>query len=262
MKKMGRMMALVALALAVPVAAHAVVLDFATSTNGDTPDTTSGSFGVALFEWVDAQATGTGTINTFVQIQAQGNNAFEEGYNTTENNVFDNGSSDQFNRALLLSEIPIVNIGGVDYRQFLLDINEPSGQDAELLSLMDIQVLQSNTANPNVETFDSGVLAIPSHIFVYRLDDGVDNTIELNAALNPGSGGGDMLMYIPDSQFDPNTLYVYLYSAFGDPNPSDAGFEEWAVLSQGGEVIPEPASLSLFGLGLVALVTQRLRKRS
>lgn len=262
-RPMGRILATVAVALAASVAAQAAVLDLATSADGITPDTTSGNFGIALFEWTNIQTTGTGAIDVFAQIQAQGNNDTQEGYNTTENNVFDNGAPDEFNHALALSDIPIVSIGGVDYRQFLLDINEPSGRDSELLSLNEIQVLQSDTANPSTTTFDLGVLDIPGHTFVYRLDDSEDNTIELNAALNNGSGSGDMFMYIPDSAFVPELEFVYLYSSFGDPNSADAGFEEWAVLrgDDGNGVVPEPTSLSLIGIGLVALAGRRLRKR-
>jgi hypothetical protein len=250
------------LALMPLVGANAAVLDLATSTDGVTPDTVEGFIGSTLFRWTDFQATGTGLIQTFVQIQAQGNNTTQQGYNTTVNNVFDNGSSDQFNHELLLSDIPIVNIGGVDYREFLLDINEPSAQDSPLLSVNDIQVLQSDTPNASVTTFSGGVLEIPSHAFVYRLDDGVDNTIELNAALNSGSGAGDMFMYVRDDLFAPDLLYVYLYSSFGDPNGANGGFEEWSVRQAGQTVIPEPTTLSLLGLGLGTLALRKLRKRA
>lgn len=261
-KKAVILLAGIAIAVVMPVAAHAVILDLATSSDNVTPDTTSGTIGGAIFEWTTAQPTGTGVIDSFVRIQAQGNDTTEQGYNTTENNVFDTGSTDTFNHELLLTDIPIVNIGGVDYRQFLLDINEPLGDDGELLSLNEIQVLQSDTPNTNVTTFSGGVLEIPAHAFVYRLDDGVDNTVELNAALGSGSGSGDMFFYVRDDLFSPDFDYVYLYSAFGTPNTSRGGFEEWAVIRGGEEVIPEPASLSLLGLGLAAMVGQRLRKRA
>ena len=53
-----------------------------------------------------------------------------------------------------------------------------------------------------------------------------------------------------------------LYSAFGNPNPSNDGFEEWAVRTGSQPVIPEPASLSLLGLGLAGMAARKLRKRS
>ena len=59
-----------------------------------------------------------------------------------------------------------MNIGGVDYREFLLDINQSSGQDKPLLSLDEIQVWQSNTPNTNVETFTAGDLDIPGGLLV------------------------------------------------------------------------------------------------
>lgn len=248
-----------AVALLASATAHAVVVDLATSTDGNTPDTLSGNIGQGLFVWTDAQPTGTGFIDSFVQVQAQGNATTELGYNTTVNNVFDNGSTDQFNHELLVSDVPIVNIDGVDYRQFLLDINESLGQDGEFISLDDVQLFLSNTPNQSVETFTGGVLDLQDATLIYQF--GADDRVELNAALNSGSGSGDMFMYIPDSLFVGGLQFVYLHSSFGDPNGVDAGFEEWAVVRRDGDVIPEPASLSLLGLGLAVMSVQQIRRR-
>jgi hypothetical protein len=56
--------------------------------------------------------------------------------------------------------------------------------------------------------------------------------------LNPGSGGGDVTVLIPDAAFAGKTGYLYLYSKFGGAWGANAGFEEWAVRK--GAACPEP----------------------
>src|SRR4030095_2299251 len=68
--------------------------------------TTAGSsctVNVAIFQQIDPQSTGTGVINSFVEIG--GNTDTVSAYNTTANMTLDNDSSDQFNHALLKTEL-------------------------------------------------------------------------------------------------------------------------------------------------------------
>ena len=137
-------------------------------------------------------------------------------------------------------------IGG-SYR-FVLDINEPGGRKQSLLSLDALQIYISGTASQNTTVLgDLGTL-------IYDLDAGEDSVVLLDYANAPGSGVSDMLMTLPSSFFAGVSAsdYVILYSAFGDADNSQDGFEEWAHV-----VVPEPGTGLLLGLSLLGLAWRR-----
>ena len=189
----------------------------------------SGSIDGAIFRQFDAQPTGTGFIDSFVRLQAKGAGAqVEQGFNTDARPLqFDENKSPQFTRSLKLSDVPEVDIGGILYREFLLDINQKSSQP--FLSLDALRIYVGSAGNlTGLDPSPGGELA--GLTAVYDLDTGGDHWVKLDARLSHGSGSGDMLLYVPSSYFgsDPNA-YVYLYSRFGDHFMANAGFEEWAV---------------------------------
>jgi len=224
-------------------------------------DTASANVNGAIFATTNQQPTGTGVIDPFLTIQRTGS---EQGYNTDGTFQFDEKRT-SYTNALPLNSLQAVTINGVQYYQFLLDINETKTDTGRLLSLNDVQLYLGSTPNPTGYT-GSG-FATPSTL-VYDLDANGNNTIELDYSLNSGSGSGDMYMYVQKSLFDAAAGstgygYVYLYSAFGDPNGSDAGFEEWAA-TKGTNTpsgVPAPPGLVLAGMGFGCLLLGRLRTR-
>lgn len=210
----------------------------------------TGTDGTAIFQQTAPQPTGTGVIDSFVRIEATGNADTEQGYNTDFRPVQFDEKTDIHTRSLLLSDVPIVNVGGVDYRQFLLDINEPQGQNQSTLSMDDLELFLGNAGDlHNFPTFDGNATKI------YSLG---DNVVLLDAAINPGSGIGDMFALIPDSLFTGPNQFVYLYSHFGTTAAAGGGFEEWSVIGPSAPIpLPPAAYTALITLGGLALVGAR-----
>lgn len=224
----------------------------------------------AIYRDVTTSPTGSGVIHPFVRIST--NDDVEAGYNTDSRVNFSNpvgtapflaqtNSSPTFTRDLLLTAVPIVTIGGVQYREFLLDINQTSNNP--LLSLDNVKIFLSNTAAAQATT-DPALAAGGAGLgtLIYSLD-GATNTngILLNYSLNSGSGQGDMFLDVPNSLFVAGFTNVYFWSQFGGEtsglsgNPcggtpsactNNDGFEEWAV-----SPVPEPGTMILGGTGLI-----------
>jgi hypothetical protein len=209
--------------------------------------TTRGSAGMingAIFSQFDAQPTGTGVIDSFVRLQTPNAKAtVEQGYNTDGRPLqFDENKSPQFTRSLTLGEVPLVNFGGVLYREFLLDINLKSSQP--YLSLDELRLYVGDA--PNLTGYDPATGKLAGLSPIYDMDaGGVDNWVKLDYRLNSGSGAGDMLLYIPDQLFGSSgsAANIYLYSKFGVNFAGNSGFEEWAA----GKSLLTPANGGISG---------------
>ena len=212
--------------------------------------TTSGSQGTingAIFQQINPDnSAGTGTFESFVRIQKNGD---EKGYNTTGATEFDTKTG-TWTHALLLNNIPVVNIGGIAYREFCLDINQGN---PKTLSLDELKIHIASTGN--LTSYNTNAAFGTA---IYNIDAAGDNYVKMDAGLNSsGSGAGDIVVLVPSSLFGTDdTKFVYLYSKMGVAFSADDGFEEWGV-GRGGAIIPEPATMALLGLGAFGLLIKR-----
>jgi len=168
-----RRLVLTALVLLLPaVSVHAAILDLTT-------EGSSGTINGSIFEQFMGTPAGTGVIDTFIRIQGFG---VQQGYNSDGRPVqYNEDTSAQWNHSLLLNmdNVPIVTKGSVDYRAFLLDINQ-DGQPT--LSLDKIEVYLEATGD---------LLGHPGNFStpIYDLDAGEDSWIMLDS--------GYQIVYLP-----------------------------------------------------------------
>jgi hypothetical protein len=244
------------LAFAASTAQAATILDLTTA--GSNGSVTANDF----FTTSDNQATGSGVIDSFVRISDNG--SIVAGYNTSARPVeFQENTSPTFTHDLPLSIVPVVNIGGTNYREFLLDINQTKPDS--ILNLIELQIFVGNTANLTGASVDgtTGTVTFAGTSLIYDMDAGLggDYSVKLDYNLNSGSGSGDLFVYIKDSLFVGGS-FVTLYSKF---EPNNDGFEEWAVRTTDpiSPEVPEPTSIVAWlvctsGLGLV--IRSRMKK--
>ncbi len=202
----------------------------------------TGTINGALFEEIDpSYPAGSGVIDSFVRIQQTGSAGPEQGYNTDARPVqFDEKTDSVHTHTIRLADLQPVTIGGVEYYQFLLDINEPNGGTKSLLSLTQLQVFASSQGDLGASgklydsiSHDFGALATK----LYDMNAGGAGRVLLDDT-NAGSGRADMVFSVPVSAFaglDPATTSIYLFSHFGDVIGGESGyqdqggFEEWAA---------------------------------
>jgi hypothetical protein len=227
--------------------------------------TCSVAFGATSAVYTNVLPTGTFYVDPFLQMKTSGGATTEQGYNTTGTLQF---QSQGDTGALQLSAVPVVTIGGVQYREFLLAVNEPGG--SPLISLDQLQIFLGSTSS--LTNYSTSTRTLSGLTAIYDLDSGGDSYIKLNYSLGATSGPGAMIAYVPNSLFtqSSSTQYVYLYSQFGVQSGAGGGLEEWWVrtpstsaLQVTRNVTPEPGTLVLLGSALsLAGVQLRRRRRS
>ena len=202
----------------------------------------------AIVQQTDAQPTGTGVIQSFVRVQGAANGGgSEQGYNTDARPLqFNENKSPVFTRSLQVGDVPVITVGGVAYREFLLDVNQKAS--ASKISLDEVRVY--TCGQPKLTEYNAITKTLAGMATRFDLDANGDVAVILDARLNSGSGSGDMFLLVPNTAFAGTapTDYIYLYSKFGVQAGATAngGFEEWAVReTDGGTTTPEgTASIS------------------
>src|SRR5207244_1071596 len=235
-----------AAALLTATGARATVVDLINGNSG----TITNSYGSAIFEFTQPQPTGTGYIKPFLRVQ---NDPSEQGYNTSGGTPFDDKAG-PWTHDLTFADLvtTAVTINGQNYFKLLLDINEPGGAKSNI-SLDQLQFYTSTQGG--LTTTNISLLGTLRYSF------SAGDQVLMDASRNNGSGSGDMFAYIPVSAFAgaKSTDFVYMYCAFGNSDPSQGGFEEWALV-----VNPIPEASTFFPIiGLLAAVfsTQFVRRR-
>lgn len=253
-RKMARCTSMLAAALALWATqpATAAVVDLTPGPGS------SGVINGAIFSFDEIQPSGTGVFQPFVRIQANGT---EQGYNTSGSPLpFDEKNPVNFTHDVQLIDLGVVTVSGAEYFLFRLDVNETNGGGHEYLSLDALKIYTSPIGSQTTTDIDS--------LGVLRYDMGPGSVLLMDYSHSSGSGSSDMSVLVPLSFFagaDPND-FMYFYSAFGGLGMVDGrnysssdGFEEWSYNREGG-VIPEPASLTLIGLGLLAIFRRPRRE--
>jgi hypothetical protein len=253
MSKRNALIATLSLAaLALTPSAEATVVNLANSNQG----TIAG----AVFQFTQAQPTGTGVINSFLRIHGTGNQGFEQGYNTSGRpTAFDEKTDPNFTRNIQFSDLQSTTIAlnGTQYFRILLDVNEPNGNK----SLITLDRLQLYTSQQGSQT-TSNVASLG--MLRYDLDSAGNSSVIIDASRNRGSGSGDVYIYIPTANFvgTAPSDFVYLYAAFGQAEgDAQGGFEEFALVRN---ITPIPELNALFPIvGLIVAVgsTHILRRR-
>jgi len=207
---------------------HATMLDL-------TAENASGEINGAKFmQYTTADPAGSGALDSFLRVHGDD---VEAGVNILDPLEFDTKAG-AFTQAIQIADVPSVIFDGIEYLELLLDINEPRSSERYL----SLDALAIHLADSGDITGYPGSFA-PA---VYDLDAGGDNWVKLDCGLAPGSGGVDMIAFIPAALFGSDqSKYIYLYSLFGENEPAHGGFEEWAVGDGGKSVyVPEPATLA------------------
>ncbi|HYJ33139.1 MAG TPA: PEP-CTERM sorting domain-containing protein [Candidatus Binatia bacterium] len=232
-----------------------------------TQDATATSADGTIWTQLSTDPTGTGVYNPFLRLH---NSPTEEGLNTDGNaNATYDDVGGIWTHSVTLGQLAVINVGGVNYYQFSVDINEVATDGKQYLSLDQLKIYTLAGSGSLTSTTD---VVSAGGVLRYNLDGTTDQTVYLNYNLNTGSGGDDAQVLIPTSYFAgaSSTDQIYFYTQMGATTgmeadlTSDDGFEEWSAAlgtAPPPPSLPEPSTVMILGTGLLGLAATRMRKK-
>lgn len=204
----------------------------------------------ALFQTTDLQTTGTGVIDPFLRLQKT-NGELGLNSNSDANLLLGDTKSGTFTHDVKLADLGIQ----AGFVGFLLDINQTSANPTILFDTFKVYTRAGSITDGSADTLADLNDAI------LRYDLGA-NSLLLNYDLNPGSGGGDLLIFLPTSFFLGATLADNLYVVAGFSGSND-GVEEFSTFGVDRPTpgqfdfpsVPDNANtVILLGAGMLGLV--------
>jgi hypothetical protein len=205
--------------------------------------TSAGASGVvngALFRQSNGGPAGLGQTESIVRLQDPSIRGVEQGYNTDARPLqFDEARNRDATQSVKVGELPLVTIGGTQYREVVLDINET--RHGSKVSLDELRVYVGTAGN--LRGYNDRTEKLAGLTAVYDLDAGRgDNWIKLDA--KRGSRSADMQFLIPAAALGSADGFVYLYSKFGEKAPANGGGEQWLHRVSAPAPTPTKASFS------------------
>jgi hypothetical protein len=157
-----------------------------------------------------------------------------------------------------INEVPTITVAGVDYRYFLLEVNQ-NGGEANYHQITNIRLgVTLSDVGANITDWATQVTEVLS----------INENILINGQLQGGTNA-DMYLLVKDSLFDvQNATNIALFAAFDKAND---GPDRWFYGEGGdggfggeGDPVPEPGTIaiwSMIGLGAVGGAAWRRRRQ-
>ncbi len=184
----------------------------------------SASANGALFRQSDGGPTGLGQTESIVRIQNDWCRGVEQGYNTDARPLqFDEARNRAVTQSVKVGELPLVTIGGKEYREVVLDVSERGWWGGSQVSLDELRVYVGGRGD--LRGYNDRTDKLAGMTAVYDLDAGRDRWIKLDA--RKGSAASDMQFLIPAAALGSADGFVYLYSKFGGKISANGGGEHW-----------------------------------